>query len=170
MGLPLGLIAKKLLVVLAGKNVLFWALSAKPCIRASSCCESEDNFLKCMSPENLHNSVKQDVSFDVFEQIGVVVLLLLFLIKSTKVLHQKNFQMTKRRSILFMPLLLIWANNSPTCITFVKKDMSKKKKEKFNVTQGMTLLLLKKISLPSNFVFQLILFITNPENNIGYED
>ena len=116
-----------------------------------------------------HNSVKKDVSFDVFEQIGVVVLLLLFLIKSTKVLHQKNFQMTKRRSILFMPLLLIRANNSPTCITFVKKDMSKKK-EKFNVTQGMTLLLLKKISLPSNFVFQLILFITNPENNIGYED
>ena len=72
-----------------------------------------------------------------------------------------------------MPLLLIRANNSQTCITFVKKDMSKKKKkkkEKFNVTQGMTLLLLKKISLPSNFVFQLILFITNPENNIGYED
>ena len=68
-----------------------------------------------------------------------------------------------------MPLLLIRANNSQTCITFVKKDMSKKK-EKFNVTQGMTLLLLKKISLPSNFVFQLILFITNPENNIGYED
>ena len=116
------------------------------------------------------NSVNQDVSFDVFEQIGAVVMLLLFLIKSTKILHQKNFQMTKRRSILFMPLLLIRANNSQTCITFVKKDMSKKKKEKFNVTQGMTLLLLKKISLPSNFVFQLILFITNPENNIGYED
>ena len=70
-----------------------------------------------------------------------------------------------------MPLLLIRANNSQTCITFVKKDMSKNKnKEKFNVTQGMTLLLLKKISLPSNFVFQLILFITNPDNNIGYED
>ena len=118
-----------------------------------------------------HNSVDQDVSFDVFEQIGVVVLLLLFLIKSTKILHQKSFQMTKRRSILFMPLLLIRANNSQTCTTFVKKDMSKKKKkEKFNVTQGMTLLLLKKISLPSNFVFQLILFITNPANNIGYED
>ena len=45
-----------------------------------------------------------------------------------------------------------------------------KKKEKFNVTQGMTLMLLKKISLPSNLVFQMILFITNPENNIGYED
>ena len=43
-------------------------------------------------------------------------------------------------------------------------------KEKFNVTQGMTLLLLKKISLPSNLVFQVILFITNPENDIGYED
>ena len=50
-----------------------------------------------------------------------------------------------------------------------KKDMSKKK-DIFNVTQGMTLLLLKKLSLPANFVFQLILFITDPENNIGYED
>ena len=68
-----------------------------------------------------------------------------------------------------MPLLLKGANNSPTCINFGRKDMSKKK-EKFNVTQGITLLLLKKISLPSNLVFQLILFITNPENNIGYED
>jgi hypothetical protein len=49
------------------------------------------------------------------------------------------------------------------------KNMSKRK-ENFNVTQGMTLLLLKKLSLPANFVFQLILFITDPENNIGYED
>ena len=68
-----------------------------------------------------------------------------------------------------MPLLLIRANNSPTCISFWEKDMSKKN-EKFNVTQGMTLLLLKKISLPANLVFQMILFITNPDNNIGYED
>ena len=45
-----------------------------------------------------------------------------------------------------------------------------KKKEKFNVTQGMTLLLLKKISLPANLVFQMILFITNPENNIGSQE
>ena len=45
----------------------------------------------------------------------------------------------------------------------------RKKEEKFNVTQGMSLLLLKKISLPANLVFQLILYITNPENNIGYE-
>jgi len=45
-----------------------------------------------------------------------------------------------------------------------------KKKEKFNVTQGMTLLLLKKLSLPANVVFQMILFITNPVNNIGYDD
>ena len=67
-----------------------------------------------------------------------------------------------------MTLLLIEANNSPTCITFERTDMNKKK-EKFNVTQGMTLLLLKKISLPANLVFQIILFITHPENNIGYE-
>ena len=44
------------------------------------------------------------------------------------------------------------------------------KKERFNVTQGLTLLLLKKISLPANLVFQMIIFITNPENNIGYEE
>ena len=68
-----------------------------------------------------------------------------------------------------MPLLLKGANNSPTCINFVRKDMIKKK-EKFNLTQGMTLLLLKKISLPANLVFQMILFITNPKNNIGYEE
>lgn len=47
--------------------------------------------------------------------------------------------------------------------------MSKKIKN-LNVTQGMTLLLLKKLSLPANLVLQLILFITNPKNNIGYED
>tara|TARA_B100000965_G_C19570290_1_gene748791 strand:- start:91 stop:234 length:144 start_codon:yes stop_codon:yes gene_type:complete len=45
-----------------------------------------------------------------------------------------------------------------------------RKNEKFNVTQGMTLLLLKKLSLPANLVFQIILFVTNPENNIGYEN
>ena len=45
-----------------------------------------------------------------------------------------------------------------------------KRKENFNVTQGMTLLLLKKLSLPANLAFQLILFMTDPENNIGYED
>ena len=45
-----------------------------------------------------------------------------------------------------------------------------KKDETFNVTQGMTLLLLKKLSLPANLVFQIILFVTNPENNIGYEN
>jgi len=51
---------------------------------------------------------------------------------------------------------------------FYRKDM-RKKKEKFNMTQGVSLLLLKKISLPANLVFQMILFITNPENEIGYE-
>ena len=47
--------------------------------------------------------------------------------------------------------------------------MSKETKN-FTVTHGMTLLLLKKLSLPANLVLQLILFITNPKNNIGYED
>ena len=45
-----------------------------------------------------------------------------------------------------------------------------KEKDKFNVTQGMILLLLKKLSLPANVVFLMILFITNPTNKIGYED
>ena len=45
-----------------------------------------------------------------------------------------------------------------------------KKNENFNVTQGMTLLLLKKLLLPPNLVFQMILFVTDPLNNIGYED
>tara|TARA_Y100001968_G_scaffold191598_1_gene175539 strand:+ start:321 stop:467 length:147 start_codon:yes stop_codon:yes gene_type:complete len=45
-----------------------------------------------------------------------------------------------------------------------------KRKANFNITQGMTLLLLKKIDLPANVVFIMILFITNPENKIGNED
>ena len=44
------------------------------------------------------------------------------------------------------------------------------KNENSNVTQGITLLLLKKLSLPANLVFEIILFITNPKNKIGYED
>ena len=38
----------------------------------------------------------------------------------------------------------------------------------FNVTQGMALLLLKPLNLPANYVLNLIIYITNPENNIGY--
>ena len=45
-----------------------------------------------------------------------------------------------------------------------------KKKEKFNLTQGINLLLLKKLSLPANVVLLMILFITNPTNQIGHED
>ena len=40
----------------------------------------------------------------------------------------------------------------------------------FNVTQGITLLMLQKLSLPANLVFQMILYITDPKNNIGYEE
>jgi len=39
----------------------------------------------------------------------------------------------------------------------------------FNVTQGMVLLLLKPLDLSPNFVLNLIIYITNPKNNIGYE-
>ncbi len=38
----------------------------------------------------------------------------------------------------------------------------------FNMTQGISLLLLKPIDLPSNFVLNLIIFITDPKNKIGY--
>ena len=37
-----------------------------------------------------------------------------------------------------------------------------------NMTQGISLLLLKPIDLPSNFVLNLIIFITDPKNKIGY--
>ena len=42
------------------------------------------------------------------------------------------------------------------------------KNKEFNVTQGMALLLLKPLNLPANYVLNLIIFITNPSNNIGY--
>ena len=38
----------------------------------------------------------------------------------------------------------------------------------FNITQGITLLLLKPLKLPSNFVLKLIIYITDPKNKIGY--
>tara|TARA_B100000945_G_C19911420_1_gene380837 strand:+ start:351 stop:497 length:147 start_codon:yes stop_codon:yes gene_type:complete len=44
----------------------------------------------------------------------------------------------------------------------------RKKIDNFNVTQGITLLLLKKLSLPANLGFQMILYVTDPKNNIGY--
>ena len=40
--------------------------------------------------------------------------------------------------------------------------------KEFNVTQGMALLLLKPLNLPANYVLNLIIYITNPSNNIGY--
>ena len=38
----------------------------------------------------------------------------------------------------------------------------------FNITQGMVLLLLKPLNFPANLVLNLIIFITDPKNNIGY--
>jgi len=43
------------------------------------------------------------------------------------------------------------------------------KKREFNITQGMALLLLKPLNLPSNLVLNLIIYITNPVNGIGYD-
>ena len=37
----------------------------------------------------------------------------------------------------------------------------------FDLTQGMALLLLKPLNLPANYVLNLIIFITNPRNNIA---
>ncbi len=59
--------------------------------------------------------------------------------------------------------------NSRKYISYRGKTMIKNK-ENFNVTQGMILLLLKKLSLLPNLVFQMILFVTDSENNIGYKD
>ena len=42
------------------------------------------------------------------------------------------------------------------------------KDKEFNVTQGMVLLLFKPLNLPAFYVLNLIIYITNPRNNIGY--
>ena len=46
-------------------------------------------------------------------------------------------------------------------------NMTKKGMD-FNVTQGMVLLLLKPINIPANLVLNIIIFITDPKNKIGY--
>jgi len=38
----------------------------------------------------------------------------------------------------------------------------------FNLIQGMALLLLKPLNLPANYFLNLIIYTTNPRNNIGY--
>ena len=38
-----------------------------------------------------------------------------------------------------------------------------------NITQGLTLLLLTKLTLPPNLGLHLIIFVTHPENRIGYD-
>ena len=40
--------------------------------------------------------------------------------------------------------------------------------EGFNITQGMSLLLMKPLNMPANLVLKLIIFITDPKNKIGY--
>ena len=41
------------------------------------------------------------------------------------------------------------------------------KDKKFNVTEGMTLLFLKPLNIPANFVINLMVYITNLSNNIS---
>ena len=50
------------------------------------------------------------------------------------------------------------------------KEVTFLKEKGFNLTQGMVLLLLKPLNLPANYVMHLILWITNPVNNIGYDN
>tara|TARA_B100000214_G_C23492028_1_gene412117 strand:+ start:272 stop:415 length:144 start_codon:yes stop_codon:yes gene_type:complete len=45
-----------------------------------------------------------------------------------------------------------------------------KNTHKFNITQGMTLLLIKELSLPPSLVFQIILYVTDPINSVGSEN
>jgi len=49
-----------------------------------------------------------------------------------------------------------------------EEEQKEQKDKEFNVTQGMALLLLKPLNLPANYVLNLIIYITNPSNNIGY--
>tara|TARA_Y100000589_G_scaffold308425_1_gene324974 strand:+ start:218 stop:355 length:138 start_codon:yes stop_codon:yes gene_type:complete len=42
------------------------------------------------------------------------------------------------------------------------------KKERFTILQGMALLLLRHLDFPANFSLNLIIWITNPKNKIGY--
>jgi len=42
------------------------------------------------------------------------------------------------------------------------------KKQGFTILQGMALLLLKPLDLPANYTLNLIIWITNPKNKIGY--
>jgi len=42
------------------------------------------------------------------------------------------------------------------------------KKEGFTILQGMALLLLKPLDLHANYALNLIIWITNPKNKIGY--
>ena len=60
-------------------------------------------------------------------------------------------------------LVCIWQSlyNYDENILFFMEDIG------FNLTQGMALLLLKTLNLPANYVLNLIIFITNPRNNIG---
>ena len=41
-------------------------------------------------------------------------------------------------------------------------------KKGFTISQGIALLLLKPLNLPSNYALNLIISITNPKNKIGY--
>ena len=65
-------------------------------------------------------------------------------------------------------------NSSKKCnfvllvIKFSTRDLNILRKEGFTILQGMALLLLKPLDLPANYSLNLIIWITNPKNKIGY--
>ena len=79
--------------------------------------------------------------------------------------------MSFRKNLRDSPYIFIksWDNaNRGLSIKFALLIKKLLKMNDFNMTQGISLLLLKPIDLPSNFVLNLIIFITDPKNKIGY--
>ena len=52
--------------------------------------------------------------------------------------------------------------------TKIRSWLSNQMKKEFNLTQGITLLSLKPLNLPTHYILNLIIWITNPNTNIGY--
>ena len=87
------------------------------------------------------------INFLIFEE----GLLMPFLDLGVFVVHKRS----KRKKIKF------YAPPTHQLLSYMKE-------KGFNVIQGMALLLLKPLNLHVNLVLNLILFITNPKNSIGY--
>ena len=70
---------------------------------------------------------------------------------------------------LFGLYLFVFYNRSKKFIRHLPTNFrTSLKKKGFNISQVMALLLLKPLNLPPNLVLNLIIYITDPQNNIGY--